>query len=467
MAVLILVLAFVFGASAAPLHIVESAFEAEADGAPPGWTVWAARPEIAPRAFVDAVRFRSSPGSLAVTGASNAAAYGGWHHLVPGVEPGRWYRLTAYYQTEGVADEALRILARLDWQTAAKERAGRPEYAYRSAAAGGSQSGSVTAQAASTPGAARGDDSASAGVWKRVVLEAPAPAKAAGVLIQLYLNNSPQGTVWWDDISLEEIPEPGAREANVAVVHLRPKNTGSREASVAAFVDLIEREVRPGADIILLPEGITVVGTGKSYADVAEPLPGPTTERLGEVARSKNAWVVAGLFEREAPAIYNTAVLIDRQGRLAGKYRKVYLPREEIEGGLTPGNDYPVFATDFGRVGMMICWDTQYADPARALALRGAELILMPIWGGNETLAKARAIENRVFLATSGYDYPTHILDPDGETLALAPDASGSVAHATIDLNRRYADEWLGDMRGRFFHELRLDLPVEHAAERP
>jgi predicted amidohydrolase len=212
---------------------------------------------------------------------------------------------------------------------------------------------------------------------------------------------------------------------------------------------------------------MTIVGTGKTYADVAEPLPGPTTTSLGEIARKKNAWIVAGLIEREAPAMYNTAVLIDRQGRLAGKYRKVYLPREEIEGGLTPGNDYPVFATDFGRIGMMICWDTQYADPARALALQGAELILMPIWGGNETLAKARAIENRVYLATSGYDYPTHILDPDGETIAISPYASGSVAHATIDLNRRYVDEWLGDMRGRFFHELRTDVPVVHPANHP
>ena len=93
----------------------------------------------------------------------------------------------------------------------------------------------------------------------------------------------------------------------------------------------------------------------------------------------------------------------------------VYLPREEIEGGLTPGSDYPVFSTDFGKVGMMICWDAQYADPARALALGGAELLLVPIWGGNQTLMKARAIENRVFIAASGYDYPTHILDPDGE----------------------------------------------------
>jgi predicted amidohydrolase len=468
MAVLLLLLALGIGASAAPLHIEQSAFVASPDGPPPGWKVWAARAEIAPRAFVDAVRFRSSPGSLAISGASNAAAYGGWHHLVSGVQPGRWYRLTAYYQAEGIADEALRILARLDWQTADNQRAGRPDYAYRLSVAAGTAPAPAAARSADRAApAALGAGVAAAGVWKRIILEAPAPDKAAAVTIQLYLNNAPQGTVWWDDISLEEIPDPGQRPATVAVVHLRPRNTQSREASVAAFVDLAEREVRPGTDIILLPEGISIVGTGKTYAEVAEPLPGPTTESLSKLARDKNAWIVAGLIEREAPANYNTAVLIDRQGRIAGKYRKVYLPREEIEGGLTPGNDYPVFATDFGRVGMMICWDTQYADPARALALRGAELILMPIWGGNETLAKARAIENRVFLATSGYDYPTHILDPDGETLAIAPDASGSVAHATIDLNRRYADEWLGDMRGRLFHELRLDVPAEHAGDRP
>jgi predicted amidohydrolase len=138
----------------------------------------------------------------------------------------------------------------------------------------------------------------------------------------------------------------------------------------------------------------------------------------------------------------------------------VYLPREEIEGGITPGLDYPVFDTDFGKVGMMICWDVHYADPARALALRGAELILLPIWGGNETLAKARAIENQVFLASSGYDYPTHVLDPSGEIVAVAPE-SGTAAIATIDLNRRYADEWLGNMRGRMMKEIRLDVPVE------
>ena len=213
--------------------------------------------------------------------------------------------------------------------------------------------------------------------------------------------------------------------------------------------------------MILLPEGITVVGTGKDFPEVAETIPGPTTSVLGEIAKKKNSYLVAGMYEREGAAIYNTAVLIDRMGSVVGKYRKVYLPREEIEGGLTPGSDYPVFRTDFGTVGMLICWDSQYADPARALSLNGSELLLMPIWGGNETLVKARAIENRVFIATSGYNYPTHILDPDGTLLAAATQ-QGSVAYATIDLSRRYTDSWLGDMRGRFMKELRLDLKVAH-----
>jgi predicted amidohydrolase len=163
--------------------------------------------------------------------------------------------------------------------------------------------------------------------------------------------------------------------------------------------------------------------------------------------------------EREGASAYNTAVLIDRQGVLVGKYRKVYLPREEVEGGLTPGQSYPVFDTDFGRIGLMICWDIQYADPARALALGGAELIALPIAGGNLTLGHARAIENHVFLVSSGYDYPTEIVDPDGKTVASAPEKPG-VAAAGIDLNHRYTEPWLGNMRDRFFSELRADVPL-------
>jgi predicted amidohydrolase len=108
----------------------------------------------------------------------------------------------------------------------------------------------------------------------------------------------------------------------------------------------------------------------------------------------------------------------------------------------------------------MVCYDVFFADPARALNLKGAELLLMPIEGGVEPLGKARAIENRVFLAASGStNYPTYILDPDGEVLAQARDR-GTAAIATIDLEKRYVHFHRGDMRQRYVKELRLDIPA-------
>ena len=397
---------------------------------PSGWTTWAARDEIAPRTFIDTVHFRSKPGSLAISGNSNPAAYGGWVYTAKGITPGKWYRFQAYYRQQGVRNERNQVIARLDWRKDNGKRAGQPDYAYQ----------------------VKRD-----GEWTRLTLDVPAPEAASAVALQLYLANAPSATVWWDDISLDETAAPAPRPVAVFAVNLRPSGSKTAAENVERFAQAIDREVRGKADVILLPEGITVVGTGKKDPDMAETIPGPTTARLGEVARSKHSYIVAGIYEREGPAIYNTAVLIDRGGNVAGKYRKVYLPREEVEVGLTPGSDFPVFQTDFGKVGLMICWDVQYADPARALVLGGAELILLPIWGGDKDIGKARVLENHVFLATSGYDYPTYIMDPMGEILSEARNR-GEVAHATIDLSRRYTDSWLGEMRERFMKEIRLDV---------
>jgi predicted amidohydrolase len=414
------------------LKIHEAGFTPGPDGKPAGWTTWSAREETAPRCFVDARHFRTRPGSLAISGNSNLAEHGGWHRTIPGIQAGTWYRFTAWYRTEAVAHESLQVLARLDWRDGRDRRAGEPDYVYRARREGG---------------------------WTRVTLDAPATPKAESVVLQLYLSNSPQGTVWWDDISFEQIPTPPSRPVMVTSINLRPAGTKSAAESVNRFVETIDKEAPAKTDVILLPEGITVIGTGKQYADVAEPVPGPTTARLGETAKRHHAWIAAGVYEREGRVLYNTAVLIDREGNLAGKYRKVYLPRGEVEGGLTPGNDYPVFQTDFGKVGLMICYDVFFADPARALATQGAEMILMPIWGGDQTLGKARAIENKVFLVTSGYDYPTYVMDPDGEILSQAP-RNASIAQATIDLAKRYVKPNLGEMHERRMKELRVDIPA-------
>ncbi len=387
------------------------------------WKLWTPRPEIAP----------VGSGELVLEGGGNPAVFGGWERLFPDVRPGGWYRLEVRYRASGLDYEPLQVPVRLDWVAQGGGRAGAPDYAWR-----------VT-----------GD-----GEWRTVTLDAPAPPGAQAVKVQLLLQNAPHGKVQWKDATLTPEAPPPARKVRIAAVRLRPKGADP----VERFLATAEAKVN-GADVVLFPEGMTMVGTGKSYADVAEALPGPTTARLGEFARSKRAWVVAGVLERDGAAVYNTAVLIDREGKLAGKYRKVYLPREELEGGVTPGAGYPVFQTDFGTIGMMICWDVQYADPARALALRGAELILMPIWGGNEVLARARAIENHLFLVSSGYDFPSMVLDPAGETLARTEE-DATIATATIDLGRRYVDPWLGEMRGRFFRELRGDVRTDPPARR-
>ncbi len=394
------------------------------------WRIWSPRAETAP-----VHRIEAQSGRLVLSGGGNPAVFGGWERDHRDIQAGTWYRLTARYTAKGLSYEPRQVVVRLDWQKAAGKRAGQPDYAWR-----------VTETAAG----------------RDVVLEAPAPEGSTSVKVQLLLANAPAGEVSWTGVSLERIDAPKPRAVRVATVRLHPRG----QDPLTSFFELIDSKVADGAvDVILLPEGAPLVGTGKKYADVAEAIPGPVTKRLGAVALKKKAWVVAGVLEREGNAVYNTAVLIDRAGRVAGKYRKVYLPREEYEGGVTPGDDYPVFETDFGRVGLMICWDVQYADPARALALRGAELVLMPIWGGNEVLARARAIENHLFLATSGYDFPSMVYDPLGETLARS-EQDGSVAFATIDLNRRYADQWLGDMRGRFHRELRGDTAVEPAGRK-
>jgi len=235
-------------------------------------------------------------------------------------------------------------------------------------------------------------------------------------------------------------------------VNHRPRGTKSPEENLNQFVKVIDEAAEKNADIVCLPEGITVCGNRLTYAEAAEPVPGPSTDFLGQLAKKHNIYLVAGIYEREGSVVYNTSVLLGRDGSLAGRYRKLCLPREEIDGGITPGKEYPVFDTDFGRIGMMICWDVSYPEVARELAHRGAEVIFMPIWGGNETLAQARAIENQVHLVASGYDFPTTIYDRKGSVLSQEKEKSGVIV-SEIDLNERVMWPWLGDWRSRIWRE--------------
>jgi predicted amidohydrolase len=399
------------------------AFAASPD-APDGWQTHAARDEIAPRSWVD--RPADSSYVLGLAGRGQASVDGRWRRRVD-VSAGKYYVFRAEYQAEHVATPTRSVLARVTWLDAGRKQVEQPEFPLASP------------QPAS-------------GGWRVLTGTYQAPPKTAAAQLELNLRWAPEGKVLFRNIELKETDAPAPRKVRLAAINHRPRNSPGPQANLEAFGKLVEQVAGQKADIVCLPEGITVVGTKYKYADVAEPIPGPSTEFLGKLAAKDKLYIVAGLYEREGEAVYNTSVLIGRDGRLVGKYRKVCLPREEIDGGITPGTEYPVFDTDFGRVGMMICWDVHFPEVARELSARGAEVILMPIWGGNETLAKARAIENQVHLVASGYDFRTAIYNKAGDAVTKA-EADPAVLVTEVDLNDRLLWPWLGDWRARIWRE--------------
>jgi predicted amidohydrolase len=390
---------------------------------PDGWRFVAVRDEIAP--IHAAIRVDGGY-ALTLAGTGDRSVDGRWVRRVA-VEGGRYVVFAARYRARDVETPTRSVVASVLWYDAKGKQVEQAEFPL------------------TVPGAdAQG--------WRRMTATYRVPDAAREAQLELRLRWAPSGGVEWRDASLTQTAAPAARNVKVASVNHRPRGTKTSEQNLQQFAKFIDEAGAQQADVICLPEGITVCGTRLTYAAAAEPIPGPSTAFLGQCAARNKAYVVAGIYERDGRGVFNTSVLIGRDGKLIGKYRKVCLPREEIDGGITPGTEYPVFDTDFGRVGMMICWDVSYPEVARELSARGAEMILMPIWGGNETLAKARAIENQVYVVASGYDFRTAIYDRAGEAVAKAGEKS-EVIYAQFDLNQRLMWPWLGDWRSRIWRE--------------
>ena len=173
---------------------------------------------------------------------------------------------------------------------------------------------------------------------------------------------------------------------------------------------------------------------------------------LGNTEPRTGGYLERILGERDRHLVYNVAVLIGPDGKVAGKYRKVALPRSEIAGGVAPGSEYPVFDTRFGKLGMMVCYDGFFPEVARQLSMRGAEVIAWPVWGCNPMLASARACENHVYLVSSTYEdlsrnwMLTAVYDHEGKPIVKA-EQWGTVVVAEVDLNQRLLWPSLGDFK--------------------
>jgi len=313
-------------------------------------------------------------------------------------------------------------------------------------------------------------DGQTEGDWTSVEGTYHVPQEATTARVELHSRwGPPHSQIEWRDVKLKQIPPPQPRSVRLATIHLQPRAGKTPQEKREQFAPLIEDAAGQGADLIVLPETLTFFGTGLTYVDCAESIPGPSTDYFGQMAAQHETHIVAGLLERDKHLVYNVAVLLGPDGNIIGKYRKVTLPRGEIEGGITPGNDYPVFETSFGKVGMMICYDGFFPEVARELTKNGAEVIAWPVWGCNPMLGAARACENHVYVVSSTYtdvssDWMiTGIYGRDGQVMSQAKEW-GTVAHTDVDLNTPLYWHSLGDFKAQIERH-RPTVPAKQAGE--
>ena len=149
---------------------------------------------------------------------------------------------------------------------------------------------------------------------------------------------------------------------------------------------MLDQAGNEGCGIVCLPEGWATCNTGLGMTKVeANSLEGSASAMMAQKARQYGMYIVSGLYHWTGDTLYNVAALYDRQGKIQDVYKKVQLPDAEAEQGAVPGNSLPVFTTDFGNIGILICWDYAFPEISRILALKGAEILFCPIWGDIRT----------------------------------------------------------------------------------
>ncbi len=245
-------------------------------------------------------------------------------------------------------------------------------------------------------------------------------------------------------------------------------------ANLARTIEAIREAAKRGAQIVCLEELFrSQYFCREENADLfelAEPIPGPTTEALSKLARDLGIVVVASIFERRAAGLYhNTAGVLDADGALIGLYRKMHIPDDPLyyeKFYFTPGDlGFPNFDTRYGRIGVLVCWDQWYPEGARLSSLRGANILFYPTaigWHPSEkaefgaaqldawrTIQRSHAIANGIFVAAAnrvGFEGPpdnglefwgsSFVADPFGQIIAEGSTNKEETLIVECDLRR-------------------------------
>jgi len=274
--------------------------------------------------------------------------------------------------------------------------------------------------------------------------------------------------------------------------------TPDPDENLERAIDRIRDAAGQGANVVCLPELFRTQyfcqREDATLFDLAEPIPGPTSTRLSQVARQQAVVLIASLFEKRAPGIYhNTAAVFDADGAMRGIYRKMHIPDDPLyyeKFYFTPGDlGFRAFDTQSGRIGALVCWDQWYPEGARLTALQGAEVLFYPTaigWHPDEkeeygvaqhdawrTIQRAHAIANGVYVAVAnrvghengnvrgkmvpgpGLEFwgRSFICDPFGTVIAEASDNKEEILIAEVDLRK------LEDVRRNwpFLRDRRID----------
>jgi predicted amidohydrolase len=401
-----------------------------------GWTAESPREEIRPQFSIRA------DDTLIITH-DPREGLDGWFQKSFEIKGGAWQRFEVKRKINGVSNPRQSCLVRISWQ----DKDGKmvriderpvnsdPKLPMPSAEPEYPTDGPTDAQGWTAVG----------GIYK-------SPSLAARAVVELHLQWAPNGRVEWRGAEFAPTEAPQARKVRLATVHYRPAGKSPRQ-NCEEFAPFIADAARQKADLVVLGETVPSANVKAKPDELAEHIPGPTTEYFGSLAKQHRLHIVLSLYEREAHLVYNTAVLLGPDGALIGKYRKVSLPPGEAAKGIAPGKDYPVFDTALGKVGMMICYDGFFPEVARELTKNGAEVIAWPVWGCNPKLAAARACENHVYVISSTFMEHdsgwmiSAVYDHNGDPLATST-KWGTVAVAEVTLNQPYLGPYnLGDFR--------------------
>ncbi len=385
-------------------------------------TPWAARPQVAPQ-------LTGSPETvLRVESNGSRGCFGGWEVFYPAGEAGAWYLFRVKARWKGLQHGFASLSAEGKWVGTSRWE---PMIDYESD-----------------------------GAWVELRALVQNPGGAQEFSVKLLLRWSPTGVVEWRAPELLPATAPPPRPIRLGAASFPPKPAPqSLQENVERFSGICRQAAAQGIQLLCLPEVILSYGIPERAQNdpytYAVTVPGPFIDPFCALATETRMAICFSVLEKEEELLHNTAVLIDENGAIAAKYRKVHLaPPLEAWRGTTPGDSFPVGAiqTAQARVGMNICMDSSAEESARCTARAGAEIVLLPIMGDHRAtlhwapvphvfdlrrwcmIHQVRARDNQIYLvAARNQGVGTGIFAPDGTTLALDEGAT-PIVHADVDL---------------------------------